>query len=147
MRCIHRQIERWHTNSYQVSACLRWAKCGDTAKEDTQGQIHKLVASPLLSLISRSPSQHAARELYYWAKLQHPNVIPLLGLSLFRNQISMISEWMENGNLMSFLELHPDAERLGFVSNSQGVSPGAHHSGGSAWTSARGYVISTTMEW
>ncbi|QRV95310.1 Tyrosine kinase family catalytic domain protein [Ceratobasidium sp. AG-Ba] len=55
--------------------------------------------------------KHAARELYVWAKCQHPNVQRLLGLALFRDQIGMISEWESNGDLPCYLSRHPTVDR------------------------------------
>ncbi|KAF8593909.1 kinase-like protein [Ceratobasidium sp. AG-I] len=60
---------------------------------------------PLTSL------QNAARELHTWSKCQHPNVLKLLGLVQFRNQIGMVAEWMGNGNLPAYILKHPDANR------------------------------------
>ncbi|KAG8723998.1 hypothetical protein FRC09_000806 [Ceratobasidium sp. 395] len=55
--------------------------------------------------------KRAARELYTWSKCQHPNVLPLLGLALFQDQIRMVSSWAENGSLPSYLEEHPGTDR------------------------------------
>ncbi|KAG8730357.1 hypothetical protein FRC10_002849 [Ceratobasidium sp. 414] len=55
--------------------------------------------------------KRAARELYTWSKCQHPNVLPLLGLVKFQDQIRMVSLWMENGSLPSYLDKHPDLSR------------------------------------
>ena len=46
--------------------------------------------------------QHAARELYTWNKCSHPNIMPLLGLAVFRDRIGMVAPWMENGTLRSY---------------------------------------------
>ncbi|KAG9077023.1 hypothetical protein FRC06_009141, partial [Ceratobasidium sp. 370] len=55
--------------------------------------------------------KRAARELYTWSKCNHPNVLPLLGLAEFQGQIRMISLWLENGSLPSYLEKHLDIDR------------------------------------
>ncbi|KAG8735757.1 hypothetical protein FRC10_010175 [Ceratobasidium sp. 414] len=55
--------------------------------------------------------KRAARELCTWSKCSHPNVLPLLGLAKFQNQIRMVSLWMENGSLPSYLDAHPDISR------------------------------------
>lgn len=60
-------------------------------------------------------TQHAARELHTWSKCRHPNVVELLGLAEFRGQIGMVSFWMENGNLPSYLARHHDADRCQLV--------------------------------
>ncbi|CAE6399768.1 unnamed protein product [Rhizoctonia solani] len=53
----------------------------------------------------------AAEELYTWSKCQHPNVLPLLGLAMFRGRIGMVSPWMWNGNLPRYLEREKEANR------------------------------------
>ncbi|KAG8793927.1 hypothetical protein FRC12_001151 [Ceratobasidium sp. 428] len=55
--------------------------------------------------------KHAAYELYAWSKFQHRNVQRLLGLVEFRGQIGMLSTWEVNGNLPTYLEKHPEANR------------------------------------
>ncbi|KAF8593561.1 kinase-like protein, partial [Ceratobasidium sp. AG-I] len=55
--------------------------------------------------------QNAARELHTWSKCQHPNVLKLLGLVQFRDQIGMVSLWVENGNLLQYLGQHPSVNR------------------------------------
>lgn len=67
--------------------------------------------------------KHAARELYHWSKLYHPNVLRLRGLILFRGGIALVSEWMANGSLMSFLRHKPDEDRIAFcIDICQGLS-------------------------
>ncbi|KAJ1301337.1 hypothetical protein OPQ81_003737 [Rhizoctonia solani] len=56
--------------------------------------------------------KHAAKELYHWSKLEHTNILPLMGLALFRGCISMVSQWMAYGNLTSYLSKNPDADRI-----------------------------------
>ncbi|KAF8593986.1 kinase-like protein, partial [Ceratobasidium sp. AG-I] len=41
----------------------------------------------------------------------HPNVLKMLGLVEFRDQIGMVSQWMEEGNLPHYLEREPGADR------------------------------------
>ena len=56
------------------------------------------------------------REVCIWAKLQHLNVIPLLGVSVDGSGTpSLISEWMGNGTLTAYMKSHPDADVLQMV--------------------------------
>ncbi|CUA73042.1 Serine/threonine-protein kinase B-raf [Rhizoctonia solani] len=55
--------------------------------------------------------KHAAQELHTWAKCNHPHVLKLLGLAIFRDQIGMISPWMKNGSLPAYLSKTPDINR------------------------------------
>ncbi|KAG8785536.1 hypothetical protein FRC12_017464, partial [Ceratobasidium sp. 428] len=57
------------------------------------------------------PLKDAARELYTWSKCAHPNVLGLLGVVEFRDQIGMVAEWMENGNLPLYIKLRPSVNR------------------------------------
>ncbi|CAE6469551.1 unnamed protein product [Rhizoctonia solani] len=55
--------------------------------------------------------KHAARELHSWSKCSHPNILPLLGLTLFRDRIGMVSPWMQEGTLPRYLERNPRVNR------------------------------------
>jgi hypothetical protein len=50
-----------------------------------------------------------------WSALRHPNVLPLLGVTMAGTQFSMVSEWMNKGNINEFVEVDPDANRLELV--------------------------------
>ncbi|PBK59029.1 kinase-like protein [Armillaria solidipes] len=54
------------------------------------------------------------REAIVWRQLRHENILPFLGVnsSYFIPSYCFISPWMQNGSLISFLELHPDHDRL-----------------------------------
>ncbi|KAF8594107.1 kinase-like protein, partial [Ceratobasidium sp. AG-I] len=41
----------------------------------------------------------------------HLNILKLLGLVEFRNQIGMVSPWMKEGNVMHYLRREPSANR------------------------------------
>ena len=51
-----------------------------------------------------------------WKALQHPNVLPLIGVMMSETRFAMISDWMDNGNINDFVKAHPDADRPGLVS-------------------------------
>ncbi|CAE6420256.1 unnamed protein product [Rhizoctonia solani] len=56
--------------------------------------------------------KRAARELFCWSKMQHPNIHQLQGVIIFREQyLGMVSEWMENGNLHEYIRKQPKADR------------------------------------
>jgi serine/threonine protein kinase len=52
-----------------------------------------------------------------WKRLTHPNVLPLLGVTIDRFQL--ISNWMSGGHLLGYITNNSDADRLGLV----GVPP------------------------
>ncbi|KAJ7584964.1 kinase-like domain-containing protein [Mycena floridula] len=53
------------------------------------------------------------REALVWKQLDHPNVLPFLGVNvdLFAPSFCLVSPWMSNGNLIQFLHQHPDFDR------------------------------------
>ncbi|KAL5641741.1 hypothetical protein ACGC1H_002010 [Rhizoctonia solani] len=56
--------------------------------------------------------KRAARELFLWSRMDHPNIHRLQGVIMFRDQyLGMVSEWMDNGNLHEYLRKFPEADR------------------------------------
>ncbi|CUA70837.1 Tyrosine-protein kinase FRK [Rhizoctonia solani] len=76
-----------------------------------QGQLHNggVVAIKAWRAIARDQCDYktlkrAARELYCWSQMDHPNIHRLQGVIMFRGQyLGMVSEWMDNGNLPEYL--------------------------------------------
>ncbi|KAG9018736.1 hypothetical protein FRB90_010204, partial [Tulasnella sp. 427] len=60
------------------------------------------------------------KELRIWMRLQHPNVAPLLGFAI-EDDIAIISPWFSHGNISSYLEASPDADRILLI---QGIARG-----------------------
>jgi len=50
-----------------------------------------------------------------WKSLHHPNVLPLLGVTMAKNQFVMVSEWMVKGNINEFVKEEPSIDRLELV--------------------------------
>ncbi|KAG9018735.1 hypothetical protein FRB90_010203 [Tulasnella sp. 427] len=50
-------------------------------------------------------------ELQIWMRLEHPNVVPLVGFTI-TEEIALVSPWFERGNVSKYLEAHPDANRM-----------------------------------
>ncbi|KAH7323384.1 kinase-like domain-containing protein [Rhizoctonia solani] len=60
----------------------------------------------------RAKSQvYASREIHTWNKCNHPNILPFLGLAVFRERIAIVSPWIKNGTMRDFLKEHPDTDR------------------------------------
>ena len=47
-----------------------------------------------------------------WRGLRHPNVVPLLGVTVTETRFAVVSEWMTNGNINEFVRARPEADRL-----------------------------------
>ena len=50
-----------------------------------------------------------------WNALRHPNVLPLLGVTMTENLFVVVSEWMVKGNINEFVKVKTKAERLELV--------------------------------
>ena len=63
--------------------------------------------------------QRLCREVLIWKRLSHPNILPLVGVSVAKNprHFRIISEWMPNGNVMEYTRSNPRANRLRLVSS------------------------------
>ena len=59
--------------------------------------------------------QRFCREVVTWKTLRHPNVLPLLGVTMTENRFVMVSEWMINGNINEFVKTNINADWLGLV--------------------------------
>ena len=68
-------------------------------------------------------AQRFCKEVLIWRCLRHPNVLPLLGVTMSDNRFAMISEWMNNGNINEFLMVDRNVNRFELVGASPYNSP------------------------
>ncbi|KAG9122208.1 hypothetical protein FRC07_001515, partial [Ceratobasidium sp. 392] len=59
----------------------------------------------------RDTLERAARDLHAWSKCEHPNVIRLSGLAVFKDEIGIIYPWMKRGNIRNYLAQTKRADR------------------------------------
>ena len=50
-----------------------------------------------------------------WKRIPHPNIVPFLGISKAPAPLSMVSEWMPNGNVREYIAKNPEISRLQLV--------------------------------
>ncbi|KAF9789390.1 kinase-like domain-containing protein [Thelephora terrestris] len=87
----------------------------DVWKGEHQG---RQVAVEVLKVYSRSNIEKITSrflwEVIAWKSLHHPNVLPLLGVTMDQtlSLFATTSEWMENGNINKFIKNHQDANRF-----------------------------------
>ncbi|KAJ6516320.1 kinase-like domain-containing protein, partial [Mycena sanguinolenta] len=56
------------------------------------------------------------REALIWRQLSHPNLLPFFGMYMLDDRLSLISPWMDNGDLKDFLKnAPPDIDRLSLM--------------------------------
>jgi len=71
-------------------------------------------------------TQMFCKEVVTWKSLCHPNVLPLLGVTMGKKVFAMVSEWMINGNINEFVEAHTDANRFELVGLTPTIDPTRH---------------------
>ncbi|CUA78463.1 WD repeat-containing protein 5 homolog [Dictyostelium discoideum] [Rhizoctonia solani] len=134
---IGRQIISSELSIHQIFDCLTESGCIDLSSQmDTRqrsamivsgggfgdiwkGQLHhgghvaiKAWRTNTLEQCEYKTVKRAARELFLWSKMEHPNIHRLLGVIMFRDQyLGMVSEWMVNGNIHEYLRKQPSADR------------------------------------
>ncbi|EUC56394.1 tyrosine kinase family catalytic domain protein [Rhizoctonia solani AG-3 Rhs1AP] len=126
-----------HMSTQQIFECLIAAGCIDLSPEMNThqntamivsgggfgdiwvGQLHngtkvaiKAWRTNALQDCKQKVLKRAAREIYYWSRMEHRNIHHLMGVIVFKDQyLGMVSEWMENGNLREYLQAHSGANR------------------------------------
>ncbi|CAE6493239.1 unnamed protein product [Rhizoctonia solani] len=129
-------IDARHMSTQQIFSSLISSGCIDLssqmdARQDTamivsgggfgdiwKGQLHsgtkvaiKAWRTNAIDGRSYKTIKRAARELFCWSRMNHPNVHQLMGVIMFKDQyLGMVSEWMDNGNLHEYLRKHPSAD-------------------------------------
>ncbi|KDQ16010.1 hypothetical protein BOTBODRAFT_89006, partial [Botryobasidium botryosum FD-172 SS1] len=53
-----------------------------------------------------------AREAKIWSQLNHPNVLPFLGLCTLGSVPYLVSPWMENGHVLDYVQKNSDVDRV-----------------------------------
>ncbi|KAI9457793.1 hypothetical protein BJY52DRAFT_1223704 [Lactarius psammicola] len=61
---------------------------------------------------TRAAQERFQRQVEIWRTLRHPNVLPLLGIAYIGNCVYSVSPYMEFGNIMQYLKVHPEAHRV-----------------------------------
>ena len=106
-------VFRARRKNHQVAVkIMRVTMCSDFDK------CHSVSTSTFMSLegFLTQVLQEFCREAVAWRHLRHPNILPLLGVDLKQHQLSMISEWMDQGNINEYVEKHRGVNRLQLVS-------------------------------
>jgi len=88
----------------------------------TQGLSNVRIEELMIVVIA----QRFCEEVITWKSLCHPNVLPLLGVTMEGRLFAMVSEWMVNGNINEFIGAHRDANRFKLVSFLFTIDPIRH---------------------
>jgi len=94
---------------------LRVYSTSDLDKITTVGHHQRLAKVRIEELMIMVIVQRFCKEVVTWKSLRHPNVLPLLGVTMDKKVFAMVSEWMVNGNINEFVKAHWDANRFELV--------------------------------
>ena len=72
---------------------------------------------PLTPVVNHR-NQVFCKEVLMWRRISHPNIVPFLGVSEAPAPLSMVSEWMPNGNVRDYVGKNPETSRLQLVRES-----------------------------
>ncbi|OSX65544.1 hypothetical protein POSPLADRAFT_1125619, partial [Postia placenta MAD-698-R-SB12] len=59
--------------------------------------------------------EHFCKEAVLWRHLSHPNITPFLGIDKALFRLCMVSEWMPNGTIMTYVRTNPTVNRRQLV--------------------------------
>ena len=71
--------------------------------------------------------QRFCKEAVMWKFLQHPNVLPLIGVTISKTLLAMTSNWMPNGNINDFVKSYPEVNRLDLVGSQPKIQTSSLH--------------------
>ncbi|KZT57532.1 kinase-like protein [Calocera cornea HHB12733] len=75
-------------------------------------------------LSEQANQQHLMDEIKLWKTLSHPNVLPVLGVAQPPSNaaaLCVVSPWMKNGDVMTYLKINPGADRFALL---RGIAEG-----------------------
>jgi len=61
--------------------------------------------------------QSFCKEAMIWRQFDHPNVLPFYGVCVneFSPQLAMVAPWLHFGNILKYIKLHPDVNRIDMI--------------------------------
>jgi serine/threonine protein kinase len=86
--------------------------------DDLDGRPQRESLTCTVTPVCMNGSQRFCREGVAWKHLRHPNVLPLLGVTVSERRFAMVSEWMDHGNINEFVEEDRHVNRAELVRRS-----------------------------
>ena len=85
--------------------------------EGDSDRVFKVPLTDIAHYCCSAFTQRLCREIIGWKHLSHPNILPLLGISMSADPhcLLILSEWMPNGNVVQYTRFNPEANRLQLV--------------------------------
>ena len=110
-----------HNGQKVAIKVLKFYQSDDTIKKRERTKLrHPVLAGhPRCNDVDHPIVQQFCKEVVIWKNLSHPNILPFIGAALATEPNSekyeIVSEFMENGNIINFMERNQDVNRLELV--------------------------------
>ena len=78
-------------------------------------RVSSIVILDLIGDFFLTCDQKFCKEAVIWRHLRHPNVVPLVGVTISPDRCSLVSDWTDNGTILRFIRKNPDANRIDLV--------------------------------
>jgi hypothetical protein len=92
---------------HQNHSCVRHQRPGRHPQRES--------STCAISPVGMNVLQRFCLEGVAWKHLRHPNVLPLLGVTVGAYRFAMVSEWMEHGNIVEFVRADEHVNRTELV--------------------------------
>lgn len=96
----------------ETFVAIKVIRCCETDVQKTKKVGYHYIAS---CNIEPDCLQNFCREVITWKRLSHPNILELIGVTMNDRECTMVSPWMECGNIMSYLRENRDVNPLELV--------------------------------
>ncbi|KAG9123133.1 hypothetical protein FRC07_000195 [Ceratobasidium sp. 392] len=109
---VTKGLSEAHCSSFPVSS----GGYGDIYKGHLHDGTKVAIKCPRLpdqeNISGRKAIKHTIQEIYTASKLRHENIIEVIGVAHFRNNVAMVLPWMEHGTVRMYIADHRDADRI-----------------------------------
>lgn len=87
-------------------------------RAQTQDDVHKVRSRRFVFIVTYTHEvpQRFVKEVVGWAWLRHENILPFIGITMQPYRFSIVSEWIPNGDITSFVAQSPNRNPFPLVS-------------------------------
>ena len=97
--------------------CIKGLRTYAQGNDDTIKKVRPSVIRHWGAPLKRLDRQKFYEEVVVWKRLQHPNIVPCLGVPTGRwPPFEIVCSWMENGKITDYVGKYPDVDRINLVS-------------------------------
>lgn len=97
-----------------IDICIKKIRICATNNRDEVNQVGHQLDPQLGPLVDGRILQLFCREAVVWKHLNHPHIVPFMGVTL--EPLQFVSKWMPGGDLREYVKNNPDKNRVSLVS-------------------------------